>query len=83
MNLVSGGHVSLLLVMAKREETNSSAAAFRSGDQALDCAARANLTRDIKGAKSDYRRRMEDHQESSNSRQVWQGVQHLTIYRST
>lgn len=28
----------------------------------------------------DYRRRIEKHLESNNSRQVWQGVQHLTSY---
>ena len=57
--------------------------AFRSGDQAIYSAARANLKRGIKGAKSDYRRRIEAHLDSNNSRQVWQGVQQLTNYRST
>lgn len=57
--------------------------ASRSGDQALYCAAQADLKRGIKGAKSDYRRRIEEHLESNNGRQVWQGVQHLTNYRST
>ncbi|KAK3563669.1 hypothetical protein QTP86_033513 [Hemibagrus guttatus] len=42
----------------------------------------SNLKRDIREAKSDYRRRIEDHLNSNNSRQVWQGVQHLTNYRA-
>lgn len=54
--------------------------AFRAGDSALYSAARANLKRGIRQAKRDYRRRIEDHLESNNSRQVWQGVQHLTNY---
>lgn len=57
--------------------------AFRSGDQTLYSAAQANLKRGIKGAKSDYRRRIEEHLKSNNSRQVWQGVRYLTNYRST
>ncbi|CAJ1076957.1 uncharacterized protein LOC125983400 [Xyrichtys novacula] len=57
--------------------------AFRSGDQVLYSAARADLKRGVKGAKSDYRRRIEAHLESNNSRQVWQGVQQLTNYKST
>lgn len=57
--------------------------AFKSGDQALYCAARADLRRGIKRAKSNYRRRIEEYLESNNSRQVWQGVQHLTSYKST
>lgn len=57
--------------------------AFRSGDQALYSAARADLRRGIKGAKSEYRRRIEAHLESNNSRQVWQGIQQLTNYKST
>ncbi|KAK3538268.1 hypothetical protein QTP70_033525 [Hemibagrus guttatus] len=44
--------------------------------------AQANLKRGLREAKSDYRRRIEDHLNSNNSRQVWQGVQHLTNYRA-
>ena len=57
--------------------------AFRSEDRALYNTARTNLRRGIRKAKSDYRRRIEDHLDSNNSRQVWQGVQHLTNFRST
>ncbi|RXN13751.1 RNA-directed DNA polymerase from mobile element jockey-like protein [Labeo rohita] len=32
--------------------------------------------------KADYRRRIEDHLGSNNSRQVWHGVQNLTNYRT-
>ena len=47
--------------------------AFRSGDRPLYSAAQANLRRGIREAKSDYRRRTEDHLDSNHSRQVWQG----------
>lgn len=57
--------------------------AFRSEDRALYNTARSNLRRGIRKAKSDHRRRMEEHLDSNNSRQVWQGVQHLTNFRST
>lgn len=47
--------------------------AFRSGDRALYSTAGMNLRRGIRKAKSDYRRRIEDHLDSNNSRQEWQG----------
>ncbi len=56
--------------------------AFRSGDSELYSTARANLKRGIREAKADYRRRIEDHLDSNNSREVWQGIQHLTSYRT-
>ncbi|KAK3548144.1 hypothetical protein QTP70_004852 [Hemibagrus guttatus] len=56
--------------------------AFRSGNRTLYSTARANLKRGIREAKSDYRRRIEDHLNSNNSRQVCQGVRHLTNYRA-
>ncbi|XP_051793955.1 uncharacterized protein LOC127530662 [Acanthochromis polyacanthus] len=62
--------------------------AFRSGDSDLYSAARADLKKGIRElynmewCKRDYRRRIEDHLESNNSRQVWRGVQHLTNYRA-
>ncbi|KAK3539750.1 hypothetical protein QTP70_013188 [Hemibagrus guttatus] len=49
--------------------------AFRSGNHAHYSTARANLKRGIRQAKLDYRRRIEDHLDSNNNRQVWQGVQ--------
>jgi len=55
--------------------------AFRSRDRALYSTARSNLKRGIREAKSNYRRRIEEHLGSNNSRQVWQGVQYLTNYR--
>lgn len=54
--------------------------AFRSGDGAIYSAARANLKRGIQAAKADYRKKIEDCLQSNDSRQVWQGVQHLTSY---
>lgn len=56
--------------------------AFRSRDRVLYNKARANLQRGIREAKSDYRRRIEDHLGSNKSRRVWQGVQHLTNCRA-
>lgn len=56
--------------------------AFRSGDVALYSSARANLKRGIRKAKLDYKRKIEDHLQSNNSRQVWLGVQHITNYRT-
>ena len=56
--------------------------AFRSGDGARYSTARINLKRGIRKAKSDYRRRIKDHLDSNNSRQVWQGIQHITNYRT-
>ncbi|KAK3558646.1 hypothetical protein QTP86_022960 [Hemibagrus guttatus] len=56
--------------------------AFRSGNQAHYSTARANLKRGIREAKLDYRRRIEDHLDSNNCRQVWQGVQHLIKFRT-
>jgi len=56
--------------------------AFRSGDKAQYSAARADLKRGIKAAKENYRRKIEDHLQQNNPRQVWQGLQHLTNYKS-
>ncbi|KAF7647947.1 hypothetical protein LDENG_00164230 [Lucifuga dentata] len=55
--------------------------AFRSGDGVLYSTARANLKRGNREAKVAYKRRIEDCFQSNNSRQVWQGVQHITSYR--
>lgn len=54
---------------------------FRSGNIDHYTAARSNLKRCIIEVKGGYRRRIEDHLESNNSRQVWQGIQHLTKYK--
>ncbi|KAK3569004.1 hypothetical protein QTP86_021586 [Hemibagrus guttatus] len=48
--------------------------AFRSGNRAHYSTARDNLKRGIREAKLDYRRRIKDHLDSNNNRQVWQGV---------
>lgn len=55
--------------------------AFRSGNEAQYSVARANLMRGIREAKAAFRRRMEDHLSSNNTRQAWQGVQHITSYK--
>lgn len=55
---------------------------FRSGDKALYSVATANLKRGIGKAKSDYRRRTEDHLNGKNSEQVWQGLEHITNHKT-
>ena len=55
---------------------------WRSGDKDLYSTAQANLKRGIKKAKANYRRRIEDHLSSNNSRKMWQEVQYLTNYRT-
>lgn len=54
--------------------------AFRAGDAALNSTARSNPKRGIREAKADYKRKIEYCFKSNNSRQVWQGVQHITNY---
>lgn len=44
--------------------------AFRSGDEAVYSTACANLKRGIKEAKSDYKRKIEEHLDSNNGRKV-------------
>ncbi|XP_039616695.1 uncharacterized protein LOC120533797 [Polypterus senegalus] len=56
---------------------------FRCGDGAFYTIARANLKRGVREAKAAYRRRIKDHLRSNNTRQVWQGVQHITGYKSS
>lgn len=57
--------------------------AFRSGEEALYSVARSKLERGIRKAKLDYRRRIEFHRDSNDSRQVWQGIQHITNYKTS
>ena len=57
--------------------------AFKSGDEAHYSAARTCLKRGIREAKTAYKRKIEDHFSSNNSRQLWQGVQHITNYKSS
>ncbi|KAJ8413772.1 hypothetical protein AAFF_G00063700 [Aldrovandia affinis] len=54
---------------------------FRFGDGAQYSAAKANLKRGIRKAKTAYKKKIEDHFTSNNIRQVWRGVQHITKYR--
>lgn len=56
-------------------------AAFRSGNRALYNIACADLKEESK--KVDYKRRIESHLSSSNSWQVWQGLQNITNYRGS
>ena len=56
--------------------------AFRAGDEALYSAAISNLKRGIREAKTAYKRKIEEHLNSNNPRQVWQGVQHITNFKS-
>lgn len=53
------------------------------GDGAQYRAARTNQKRGIWEPKAAYRRWTEDHLSSNNSKQVWQGVQQITNYKSS
>lgn len=55
---------------------------FRSGYKALYSTACANLKNGMREAKSDYKRKLEEHLDSNNSRQVVMGVQHIANYRT-
>lgn len=55
--------------------------AFKPGDKELYSAARANLRKGIRKAKSDYRKKMQDHLSNNNPQQVWQGLLQLTNFR--
>lgn len=56
--------------------------AFGSSDGAQYSAARTNLRRAIREAKTPYKRKIEDHLSSNYTRQVWQGLQHISSYKS-
>lgn len=58
-------------------------AAFRSGDRVQYSLARANLRRDIRAAKEEYKRKIEDHLSHNNSRHVWQGLHQLTNFKGS
>ena len=55
--------------------------AFKAGDRVLYSTAGANLKSGIRNAKEDFRRRIDDHLDSNNSRQAWMAVQHHTNYK--
>lgn len=57
--------------------------AFRSGDGASYSAARANLKRGIRDAKATHKRKIEVHFTNNDPRLVWQGVQHITNYKTS
>ena len=57
--------------------------AFRSGDGVQYSTARADLKRSIRDAKTAYRRKVEDYFTKNNTCQVWQGLQHLTHFKSS
>lgn len=44
-------------------------------------AARTNLRRAVRQAKTPYKRKTEDHLSSNNIRQLWQEVQHMSSYK--
>lgn len=56
---------------------------FKSGNKALYSVTRTNRKRGIRRAKREYRKKIEDHLDSNNTRKVCQGVQHLTNYRTS
>ena len=53
-------------------------AAFRTGDMEAYSSARANLKKGIWRAKYDYKLRIEDNFNNSDSRRTWKGIQALT-----
>ncbi|KAK5870472.1 hypothetical protein PBY51_003414 [Eleginops maclovinus] len=55
--------------------------AFKKGNPDSYSTARANLKRGISEGKADHKRKIEEHLLSNNSREVWQGIQHMTNYR--
>nr|XP_043874450.1 uncharacterized protein LOC122764210 isoform X2 [Solea senegalensis]XP_043874509.1 uncharacterized protein LOC122764439 isoform X2 [Solea senegalensis] len=58
-------------------------AAFKSGDRALYSVARSDLKRGIREAKAAYKRKIEDHFAVNDPRRMWQGINHITNYRSS
>ena len=56
-------------------------AAFRTGDMEAYSSARANLKKGIWRAKYDYKLRIEDNFNNSDSRRTWKGIQALTTYK--
>lgn len=63
------------------EATAEGEKSFKAGDRALYSTACTNLKRDIRKAKEDFRRKINDHLDSNNSRQAWMAAQHLTNYK--
>lgn len=62
--------------------TNARDIAYRSGNTEAYSAARAALRRDIRYAKLAYKNRVEAHfYNSSNPRQVWEGIRAITDYK--
>ncbi len=57
--------------------------AFRSGDMQQYSAARANLKKGLKDAKAAYKRKIEVLFSSSDPRQAWQGIRHITRQNNT
>lgn len=55
--------------------------AYRSGDRAQYCMARANLKRGNKVAKKLYKQEIKGHFIDGDPRRAWQGIQHMTNYK--
>ena len=55
--------------------------AFKSGDRALYKKAKYGVEKAIRGAKTDYRRKLEGQFLSNDTRSVWQGLQCITGYK--
>ena len=55
--------------------------AFKSGDRALYKQAKYGVEKAIRGAKTDYRRKLEGQFLSNDTRSVWQGLQCITGYK--
>ena len=57
--------------------------AFKSGDQQVYKEARQSLVKGIKEAKRKYKQRIEEHFNTKNSRNMWQGIKTLTGYKDS
>ena len=56
--------------------------ALRSNDPSIIKAAKKDLKKSIALAKKDYKQHLQEHVETSNSRELWQGINKITNYKS-
>ena len=56
--------------------------ALRSNDPSIIKAAKKDLKKSIALAKKDYKQHLQEHVETSNSRDLWQGINKITNYKS-
>ena len=64
-----------------RARLKTRAEAFKSGDRAAYKKAKYDVQRAIRGAKINYRQKLEDQFLTGDARAVWQGLQSISSYR--